>query len=132
MTKKQLWATVLIISLISIADYQFFAEGNFARSISPAARSIAHLLALLLIGWAGCRALSKNVNPIYSRLWPGGYTAVLIIAVIVGVGYYRYHLFAAQLAPIGTLRSFFITPAPFLLLYILQKIVPVVEDDNNN
>lgn len=120
--KKKFWKTILFISLVSIADFQFLAEGSCAATVSPLGQRLGHLMALLSISWLGCSILKNNAEEIFRLIWCYAYVSVLTVSILIGIAHYGFHFFSySQLATIGMLRAFFSTPLPFLLIYILQK-----------
>lgn len=120
-TKKP-WKTVLLISLISIADFQFLAEGSFAATVSPLGQRLGHLIALLSILWLGCNILKNDTEEVFRLTWFYAYVSVLFVAILTGIAHYGFHFFSySQLATVGMLRAFFTTPLPFLMLLTLQK-----------
>jgi heme A synthase len=116
------WKAVLFISLISVVDFQFLAEGSYSSHVSPTGQRVGHLAALLSILWVGCSMLKNDSEQVFRLIWLCAYALVLSVAIVFGITHYYFHFFSySQLATIGMLRAFFTTPLPFLMLRIMQK-----------
>ncbi|HTN47335.1 MAG TPA: hypothetical protein VL098_13380 [Flavipsychrobacter sp.] len=116
--RKEILALALLIILCWF-DYQYFTEGKSVLEMSAITRRIAHLLflaVLIPVGYWGLGNFPKWMR----GLWFASYAAVFCFLFIVGVLQVKLKLFSvATLDQISTIRLFFGSPMPFMILYIL-------------
>lgn len=121
--RNKFWIALALITVVCFLDYQLFTEGYAVRSISPAIRQAGHfaiLLAVIPIGWWAWKA-----HPIrwFRMLWAASYG--FAIGFILSIGALKAlinTLPEAFLDWASTVRYFFTSPLPHLLLYMLALI----------
>lgn len=112
-----------LITIICFLDYQLFTEGYAVRDISPIVRQVGHfviMMAVIPIGWWAW----KN-HPIqwFGKLWLYSYGAALGFIVLVGLLKMSTNLLTEDFLDwVTTVRYFFTSPLPHLLLYMLSLI----------
>jgi hypothetical protein len=116
--RREIIALVLLI-IVCWFDYQYFTEGQSVIEMSATTRRIAHLLflgVLIPVGYWGLGNFPKWMR----GLWLASYTAVFCFLFIIGVLQMKLKLFSVTtLDQISTIRLFFGSPMPFMILYIL-------------
>jgi len=123
MQRKSRNITVLILlTLISFADHQFFYEPERVTSLSAVQRQFMHLLVLLSFIPVGAFALGTQPAAWVNRLWIATYSAAVGILALVGVVQWKLGLFPGRLLDvISSLRIFLTSPLPLMLLLYMAK-----------
>jgi hypothetical protein len=123
----------VVITGIAWIDYQYLSEGYRVRWMNPGHRQLLHLLILCTITAAGYLFLKSHPVQWLKKLWTFSYSLVLFLLVFSGI----VQLLSKAL-PIGyldflsTLRLFFCSPMPFLMLYLFAMLLPRLQSSGGN
>jgi hypothetical protein len=119
--KWKLVVAVILITIISWLDYQYFMERNTHLKVSDDVRKLFHILSLLGVTITGCVAW-KRISKAIFVLWTGTYTVVFLFIVLIGLLNRFIHFNDDFLNEISRLRMFFCSPMPFAALYVFYKL----------
>lgn len=121
--KTKLWAGLLLVTLISFIDYQYFSEGFAVRRMPGAVRQSGHLFVLVVIILVGFWGWNKHPMQWTKKLWLYAYGAAIVILLLIGfVSTQLVHLGSGFLDRVSDFRLFFCSPLPYITLYMLTQI----------
>jgi hypothetical protein len=116
-----LWPGLLLITIISVADYQYFANWSNRFLLPATTRGFAHIVSLVLIMLLGRLMWSFHAG--ISRAWTYSYVAAIAFIIIAGVGYYQLEIIPhGVVSSLGFIRPLFCSPMPAFLCYLLVKL----------
>ncbi len=114
--------TIVLITVVSIVDYQLFSEVASARSVPPIIRQAMHLVFLACLVPIGYFSLKKDYPLWASRMWLTGYLLVIGMLILVGLVQMKFGLFGVKLLDgVSTIRQFFTSPLPYLAIVLLKS-----------
>lgn len=124
MSKQQrnVWIGLILVLLLSWSDYQLLAESVAARQMAEEKRRICHLFfftAILFAGFWGWYKQERWLRQLWLYLYTGGLSFVLAIGILHKFFYAFSVYFLDQ---VSAIRMFFISPLPYLLLILIQRI----------
>lgn len=121
--QNKFWLALVLITIICFVDYQMFTEGYAVRRLSPMVRQVGHftiLLAVIPIGW-----WAWKLHPMQwlKLLWLYSYGIALVFIVLIGLLKSQSNILTEDFLDwVTTVRYFFTSPLPHLLLYMLSLI----------
>lgn len=122
--KLRFWGCALLIALIFLIDGQLFSEGYRVRVLPTAFRQAAHLILLGLVTFIGCKGWANQPAQWVKKFWLLSYLAVIALLLVIGVIQYLFQPFSTDfLDVIGGIRLFFTSPMPYLVLFLLTRLV---------
>ncbi|MBS1771885.1 MAG: hypothetical protein JST82_03435 [Bacteroidetes bacterium] len=119
--KLVFWLSFIAVTLLSWIDNQYYTEG-LAHYHTPFQRQIAHIIILAMfipVGYWGWRT-----NPIhwFRKAWLILYSTVTVIIGIIGLYEWKKGGLSLEfLDSVSVVRQFFCSPAPYFILYVLQR-----------
>ena len=114
--------TIVLITVVSIVDYQLFSEVVSARAVPPFVRQAMHLVFLACLVPIGYSSLKKDYPLWASRMWLTGYLLVTGMLILVGLVQMKFGLFGVKLLDcVSTIRQFFTSPLPYLAIVLLKS-----------
>lgn len=121
--QRKFWVGLIVITVVCYLDYHFFIEGYSVRKVSPVVRQIGHLAVLLAVVFIGYWVWKTHVLQWLKTMWLFAYGVALGFIVTVGA----LKFFTDVLPDMffdwaSTVRYFFCSPLPFLLIYMLSVI----------
>lgn len=128
--RTKFWLAMAIITIICYFDFYLFGEGYGVRKVSSVARQAGHLATLLAVLGAGYWAWQHHPLKWLNKLWVATYTTGIVFILIIGaLKTFTGILGDDFLEWAATVRLFFCTPLPHLLLYMLSLIA--VQKENS-
>lgn len=121
--QNKFWLALVLITIVCFVDYQMFTEGYAVRRLSPMIRQAGHfiiLLAVIPIGW-----WAWKLHPMQwlKQLWLYAYGIALVFIVLIGLLKSQTNILTEDFLDwVTTVRYFFTSPLPHLLLYMLSLI----------
>lgn len=121
--QNKFWLALALITIICFLDYQLFTEGYAVRRLPPTVRQAGHfvvLLAVIPIGW-----WAWKLHPMQwlKKLWLYAYGIALAFIVLVGLLKSQTDILTEDFLDwVTTVRYFFTSPLPHLLVYMLSLI----------
>jgi len=120
--KARLVLVLLLLTVISFIDHQFFYEPRQVTTLSALQRQVMHLLVLLCFIPIGLIALKGDKIHWMKKLWVTVYASAISLLAVIGVIQWKLHAFpSGVLDIISTVRIFITSPLPFLLLYFMAR-----------
>lgn len=118
--RSKFWLGLIAITLVCYLDYHFFNEGYSVRKISSTVRQAGHLLILLSVVPIGYWAWKSHPLQWLKAIWMFAYGTALGFIITVGA----LKMFTDILPDMffdwaSTVRYFFCSPLPYLLVYML-------------
>lgn len=121
--QTKFWVALFAITLVCFIDYQMFTEGYDVRKLSSTTRQIGHLAVYIAVIPIGYWAWYKHPMKWLKQLWLITYLSILAFIVLAGalkvfniIQNDDFHDW------VTTVRFFFCTPMPHILLYMLSRI----------
>lgn len=116
--RVRLWLCVIVITVLSWIEFQYFSEGGDAGG--AIARQIAHVLFMLAIVGIGYYGWSKHPVKWAKQAWLLIYAFVFVLILGVGTLNKLFHFDVQLLDEAHTLRKFFSSPVPFIVLWAIS------------
>ena len=120
LNKRHFWLGTILISVISMLDYQFLASTHHMLELQAIMRGFLHISILLIILLIGCfvwRGMRFTVH-----LWIYIYLLVIVFISVAGLTSYSLNLPISKVPVIGFIRPFFCSPMPMLIFYMLRSL----------
>ena len=121
--QNKFWLALALITIVCFIDYQLFTEGYAVRRLSPTVRQAGHfgvLLAVIPIGWW---AWKEHPMQWLKQLWLYAYSIALGFIVLIGLLKSLSNILTEDFLDwVTTVRYFFTSPLPHLLVYMLSLI----------
>jgi hypothetical protein len=121
--QTKFWLALLAITIVCYFDFYLYGEGYSVRNVSAVVRQGGHLATLLIVMSSGFLAWKHHPMQWLKKLWMYSYIAGIIFIIIVGgIKTFIGILGEDFLEWVATVRQFFCTPLPYLLVYMLSLI----------
>lgn len=121
--KTKFWIAFIAITLVCFIDYQLFTEGYAVRRLSATTRQLGHLAVYIAVIPIGYWAWYKHSMSWLKYIWLIGYISILLFILLSGA-LKMLHVIPSQDFHdwVTTVRFFFCTPMPHIIIYMLSKI----------
>lgn len=121
--QNKFWVALVIITIVCFLDYQLFTEGYAVRNISPTIRQAGHFIILAGVIPIGYWAWKTHPMEWLKTLWMFVYGFALGFIIVIGA----LKMFTDILPDVfldwaTTVRMFFCSPLPHIMLYMLTLI----------
>ena len=125
-SKAIFWLALVCIAVVCWLDYQFFNEG-FSYKYNALQRQSGHLAVLAIILPLGYLGWTQHPAKWPRRLWTMVYMIIICLVILIGAIQWETGWFGVGfLDNVSSLRLFFSSPLPYLLLFLLARLT-----DNN-
>lgn len=120
---KRFWITWLLIVVVCWVDYSFLNETDFHKTLDERVRQSLHIVIYFVVVVIGYIYFNKFKVSWPKYLWLLSYGLGLTIYLIGGV----VDVFIMQLTldtrnHFGTIRLFFSSPLPLIIIYLLHRL----------
>ncbi len=121
--QNKFWLALVLITIVCFVDYQMFTEGYAVRRLSPMVRQAGHFVVLLAVIPIGWWAWKQHTMQWLKQLWLYSYGIALAFIVLIGLLKSQTNILTEDFLDwVTTVRYFFTSPLPHLLLYMLSLI----------
>jgi hypothetical protein len=121
--QNKFWLALVLITIVCFVDYQMFTEGYAVRRLSPMVRQAGHFVVLLTVIPIGWWAWKQHTMQWLKQLWLYSYGIALAFIVLIGLLKSQTNILTEDFLDwVTTVRYFFTSPLPHLLLYMLSLI----------
>jgi hypothetical protein len=118
------WGCLIAITAICWIDYQYLSEGTRVYDIDVNLRQAGHLIILLSLIPIGYAGMAQHPKPWLKQVWLYSYIAVALVMVLFAGLERVVGRFPTDIRDIFfySLRTFFTSPLPYLMLYMIAKL----------
>ena len=121
--QNKFWLALALITIVCFIDYQLFTEGYAVRKLSPTIRQAEHFVVLLAVVPIGWWAWKEHPMQWLKQLWLYAYSIALGFIVLIGLLKSLSNILTEDFLDwVTTVRYFFTSPLPHLLVYMLSLI----------
>jgi hypothetical protein len=129
---KRLYIITGIMLSLSWIDNKYITQPPYCRMLSDDLRWVLHLGVVGIILIIGLFFWTKNNYSWVRNLWLISNIFAIIILAMLAIIYHFKPVYSTNVVmAISRFRTFFTSPVPFLLLYVVSKIGIIKEEEMN-